>query len=129
MEENINNQTPTTASGQAVPQTPPPQAATVPPAVNPQPPVTPPAASSFDPKSNKTLIIVILGIVLVVTLGTIYVIAIGKNSTAKKTAAPSPVVEQPTATPNPTPSDDINSVEVPNPQDDIDAVTQDLNQL
>ena len=104
MEENINNL--------GVPQAPPPPATpVVPPAVNAQPPVTPPDVSSPNPKSNKTLLFVILGIVLVVILGTIYVIAMGKNLTGSKTSTSSTVVEQPTATPTPTPSDDIRSEE------------------
>ncbi len=121
MEENINNQ--------AVPQTPPPPVGTVPPALNTQPPVTPPGMSYPDPKSNKTLLFVILGIVLVVILGTIYVIAMGKSLTGSKVPTPSPIVEQPTATPTPTPSDDINSVEIPNPDADLTPIAQDLNQL
>lgn len=140
MEENINNQIPSKSPGQAnppvtptgsVPPTNPPPAPTVPPVVNTQPSATPPGASYPDLKSNKTLLFVILGIVLVVILGTIYVIVMGKNLTGTKAPipSPSPIVEQPTITPTPTPPDDINSVEIPNPDIDFTPINQDLNQL
>lgn len=138
MENNTNNNQPfnlTPNETAAPPPTPvvptPAEPPVIPPVQNPvvEPVSVPPPDA---PKSNKTLLFVILAIVLVAVLGTVYVIFImGKSSAPTPAEQPAPTaIPTPSVTPTPSPSaEEINSMDVGDPQQDIDALNQDLNQL
>lgn len=131
--QNINNPNSTTGVAPA-PQTPTASqagpAGTIPPEQASQP-GAPSTAGAQDPKSNsKMILFIVIGILLLIVLGVIYFMATQLN---KQNAAPIPTPTQalPTSTSTPTPlsEEDIDTIDLGNPEADLKNIEDDVNQL
>lgn len=82
---------------------------------------------------NKTILFVALGVLVVITLGVLYFLALNFNNTSYQASQITPI---PQKAASPTPSvqtqateADINTIDLGNPDEDINSINQDLGQL
>jgi len=141
--ENQNTQTAAPApqaSTNPAPATPPPAAqanTAAPQPAQAAPQDTKPTENQGAPKKSGggkkiTIILIILVIVMAAVIGLLYMFVIKFNTTKPQPPTAQNVVT-PTDTPMPTPtlapSQELNSLDLGNPQQDLDSVNQDLQQL
>lgn len=127
--QNQNLDNPTPPSGNV----PPPPNIPTPPAPQGGPGIPPQSTGPVENKQNgKLILFLVISILLLIVLGVIYFMATQLGNQNKVgTITPTPTVAQPTSTPTPTPlsEEDIDTIDLGNPEADLKNIEDDVNQL
>ena len=92
-----------------------------------------PGAQAPKAKNSFTIILVIVVAIMAVVVGALFVLAASKTSQTNQTPQDTAIQTEtvtPSQAPSPTPaSEDINTLDLGDPQKDLDTINQDLQQL